>query len=139
MYEGSQELLDKVRNANVSVGAGGSLGYVAGGGSADVSFALDFTPNACVQATICGTAVPGGILMGGEIGGVAALGYGPLSSGESTLAGAFRAGGNGVAGQGQILFDTATGAPSLSRGFLGIGELYGAGLLSCTQYSSCAR
>lgn len=128
---------------NFSIGAGGFGQFCVTTASADSGVAVDTKGNVCFYSTICpgiGADVP----LQGELGLVGSAGTGALCEGAQESKGAYWAGGEETAGQGQIT-RSSDGNLSIAKGFLGVGGspaggvLAGAGVMKCQTTYVCAK
>ena len=122
---------------NISLGLGGTIVAGLGVVNTDSGFAVDTHGNFCYYYTKCagfGMNIPGS----GKVGMTTSLGTGNLCSGEQTSNGVYWMGGSGFAAEGQILIRDE-GGTSTTKGFFGIGETVGAGILSCESNFKCLK
>ena len=124
--------------ANFSVGVGGLGMFGPMSLSADFGLAVDTELNMCVYLTTCtgvGFQTPLAAA-GGLVGGA---GIGEICSGESSSQGPFWVGGQGIVGEGEVLFGPSGG--SFTRGLIGVGPPFfspaGAGYKWCHTFQSC--
>ncbi|WP_276584080.1 RHS repeat-associated core domain-containing protein, partial [Pseudomonas sp. RIT-PI-AD] len=119
----------------------GLAGHAGIGGSTSVGISIgkkgeDYGPNVCGYINACQTAGPG---VAGSVGVNGTFGNAPPSTGMTKMIGAFANGGLLGDYGGNVLIDTSNSSSVSTSVGVGLGGGTAAGVMSCQQYSYCAK